>query len=692
MSLSSLKNLSLKSQFAILGVAVLAFGVFIAVQSSQQNQENRSNAAQSPNAPTANAVRVVCDTACGTGDDTAKFQRAITTALSSPVRYANGPIGPQAVVYVPAGTYRLLELTFPSNLRMEVDAGAVLEQAGGTGVPDGAALIRWDGPVGAPLKNVSLVGVGSSSGGLKTKSEPVESGWAVDNSFTFNMDPQATQASEKSAGLQVLNTQGFLIANVFSIENDFRPADAAQFNAHSWPTSQKAVLGLRGRGDSPCVGTFAIPKDGKINNWYNIQGPKGYGPNQVGGAQNVSFNHIFTQGGTALRLETDSSQASLGDKSAGKVCPNNKTKFGSEIRGLTADDIHGRNCNRAVSFTPHTQDNYDVHVTNVVSTSCAEAVVESKSTFDHQDGSFNNSTLANVNVIGGDKAQLGTSGAIVGYWTIGKSLKPFTREAGLVWAVTYSGTIACSGSFQQLSDIINTSNGTIRPNCSSSTISPTITTSPTTSVSPPITVVPTLTTAPTQTVTPTLTPTTTVVPGNTAFNLNLLLHGIGQGGDSANPAGGGNPNPHTTQRNVTIEVYSVQNLLVLTKNGVVNFNPNAGNFSGSVDMGNAFSSGQYTVKIKTNQFLKALVPGIQTITKGTLNTLPQTVMVNGDINGDNSINILDYNILMGCYSDLLPAGSCTPENKILSDLDDDGNINQFDYTLFLRELSNIRGQ
>ena len=42
--------------------------------------------------------------------------------------YAQGPSGqPQAVVSVPAGTYRIAGVTFPSNLRMEVDAGATLE-------------------------------------------------------------------------------------------------------------------------------------------------------------------------------------------------------------------------------------------------------------------------------------------------------------------------------------------------------------------------------------------------------------------------------------------------------------------------------------------------------------------------------------------------------------------------------------
>ena len=60
----------------------------------------------------------------GTGDSTAAFLRAEDAALASTFRFRTGPTGsPQAVVYVPPGTYNLLRLTFRSNIRMEVSAG-----------------------------------------------------------------------------------------------------------------------------------------------------------------------------------------------------------------------------------------------------------------------------------------------------------------------------------------------------------------------------------------------------------------------------------------------------------------------------------------------------------------------------------------------------------------------------------------
>jgi len=47
--------------------------------------------------------------------------------------------------------------------------------------------------------------------------------------------------------------------------------------------------------------------------------------------------------------------------------------------------------------------------------------------------------------------------------------------------------------------------------------------------------------------------------------------------------------------------------------------------------------------------------------------------------------------LMGCYSDFLPPVSCQAVYQAPSDLTDDGNVNQFDYNLFLREISTQPG-
>ncbi len=332
----------------------------------------------------------------GSGDDTAAFLRAEDAALAAKVRFADGPAKrPQAVVYVPPGTYRLLRLTFRSDIRMEVDAGAVLEQAGGRDIPvqnNAPALIQWDGPPGHALTNVSLVGVESANGGRKALAQPLFKGFQVDGDFTFDLDPKFTNSNDAVTGLQALNVDGFLIQNVYSIENDSQPRVAPKNKDDWWPQSRKAALGLRERSDTPSDGSvYYDPHNGTIENWYNVHGPKGFGPNQINAGHNLVFRHIFTRGGTTLRLETDASQ--------GK-------SFASEVRGLQADDIAGENCNRVVAFVPHAQTNTDVHVSHVQSVGCFAGVLESFDETNKQSpGKFVDTTISDVTVVGGDHAQ-----------------------------------------------------------------------------------------------------------------------------------------------------------------------------------------------------------------------------------------------------------------------------------------------
>jgi M6 family metalloprotease-like protein len=188
------------------------------------------------------------------------------------------------------------------------------------------------------------------------------------------------------------------------------------------------------------------------------------------------------------------------------------------------------------------------------------------------------------------------------------------------------------------------------------------------------------------------TPVSTIPQGSTFVSLSLFLHGIGNGGDNVNPQGGGNTAPLRLLRTVTIETSDSANQLLAVKTGNVSYNSAAGNFQGTVDLG-ALSSGVYTLKITVPQYLKKTVPGIVSLTGGQTNSIAVLYLVTGDSNNDNYLSILDYNMLLDCYSDLTPARSCTDANKkLMTDLTDDGSVNQFDYNLFLRELSVQSGQ
>jgi hypothetical protein len=205
---------------------------------------------------------------------------------------------------------------------------------------------------------------------------------------------------------------------------------------------------------------------------------------------------------------------------------------------------------------------------------------------------------------------------------------------------------------------------------------------------PSATLTPTLTPTPTVTV-PTLTPTPTINPNTTTLSLNVFMHGIGNSGDNANPADSesSTKDPLHPSRAITVFIYNDQNVLAATKSGTLTYASSSGSFTGAIDIGTSLPQGDYTIRVKEDTHLRRIVPGIFHVAPLANIVLPILTLVAGDANNDNTLNIMDYNLLIGCYSDLLPAVSCTPENKILTDLNDNGQVNQFDYNLFLREIT-----
>jgi len=259
-------------------------------------------------------------------------------------------------------------------------------------------------------------------------------------------------------------------------------------------------------------------------------------------------------------------------------------------------------------------------------------------------------------------------------WTGTKSLSGNQSTGPLTSAKTYTLTcIGPGGSITQTTTVNVMSPPTLTP-------TPTPTRTPT----------PTSTPVPTNTPMPTATP----VPQATQFNVTAFMHGIGNSGDNANPNSFtlSNKNPVRQQRKAILEIFDANNNLILTKEGILNYSAIAGNFTGIIDAGTTLTAGVYTVKVKTPQYLKKLFPGFVTVTPGQTLSLATVTFVTGDVVTDNALNILDYNVIVGCYSDFAPAISCTAQQKLDADLTDDGKVNQFDYNLFLRDLTVQNGE
>lgn len=203
---------------------------------------------------------------------------------------------------------------------------------------------------------------------------------------------------------------------------------------------------------------------------------------------------------------------------------------------------------------------------------------------------------------------------------------------------------------------------------------PTSTPRPTTTPIPTITPTPRLTTTPMPTSTPG--PTPTLTPGGTQLSFDLYLQGVGN-------SSGDNPDPRTPQRQLLVQVFDGNNNQVGGDVfGPVTFDETSGLFTGIIDMGTVLTDGIYTVKVKTERYLRKLIPGIQTITAGENNNMTQASLVVGDINNDNRLDIIDYNAFLQCYN-LPPDQDCV--NADLND--DDDVVDGVDYNYFIRSLS-----
>lgn len=170
------------------------------------------------------------------------------------------------------------------------------------------------------------------------------------------------------------------------------------------------------------------------------------------------------------------------------------------------------------------------------------------------------------------------------------------------------------------------------------------------------------------------TPTPTLIPGGTPFAFNLILQGVGT-------TAGENNDPKNPQRNLEVKLFDNNNVELSTKTGNIDFSNTTGYFSGTVDMG-LISSGAYTIKVKSDRYLRKLIPGIQNITSGTTYSVPSATLVVGDINNDNKLDITDYNQFLGCYNKTPVTSTCES-----SDLNDDGAVDGIDYNYFIRSLS-----
>jgi hypothetical protein len=177
----------------------------------------------------------------------------------------------------------------------------------------------------------------------------------------------------------------------------------------------------------------------------------------------------------------------------------------------------------------------------------------------------------------------------------------------------------------------------------------------------------------------------TIPPGNTALAFSLRLIGVGS-------AGGGNTSPKTTQRTLTVSVFDANNQPVGTdKTGTITYDNASGLFKGTIDMAN-LATGSYSVKVKTDRYLKKQIPGVVSITTATTNQIAQATLFVGDVDNDNKVDLTDWNIIArNCFGAKKDSSDCSAASKVNADLNDDSKVDGVDMDLLLEMLKVKQG-
>jgi uncharacterized protein YkwD len=222
----------------------------------------------------------------------------------------------------------------------------------------------------------------------------------------------------------------------------------------------------------------------------------------------------------------------------------------------------------------------------------------------------------------------------------------------------------------------------------SPTLSPTIFTG-----SPTSTPLPTKQFTPTNTPVPTIDPRYVANPNDTQLFIAVKLIGIGKDG---------NPAPRNSTRKVQVGLYDVNNELVKEGTGYLTFDKED-RFTGVVHFG-SIPNGTYYVKVQGDNTLRTLiVPQFQAISNTHLNIMPTVTLVQGDLNADNVINLVDYNLALLCFqksncdSSNGTRGGTTPtptpvlEKRNVIDFNDNGVVDVQDYNILLQNYWTATG-
>ncbi|HVA96898.1 MAG TPA: CAP domain-containing protein [Candidatus Acidoferrales bacterium] len=176
-------------------------------------------------------------------------------------------------------------------------------------------------------------------------------------------------------------------------------------------------------------------------------------------------------------------------------------------------------------------------------------------------------------------------------------------------------------------------------------------------------------------VTSELSPTIGPIAPDMLIAVSVKINGIGLDG---------NPHPLHLTRKVTAYVYGTAETPVTSGTAYLSYDGSS-YFTGTIHLGK-LSQGPYFIKLVSDTTLQVLAkPEFQMLLINHVNKIPSVTLYQGDMNGDNVLDINDYNLVLPCFQNK----QC--DSAFTIDYNDDGKTNVADYNLLLQSFEILHG-
>lgn len=325
--------------------------------------------------------------------------------LFQPPTHVNAPSQPQAVVRVDPGVFMLYNVRMQSNVRLEINAGALIipPDQDNTLVFNGSDDSSLGGNSGTTyIHDFTVTAWGRSSTfpdtGGRVRNKHMRYAFTfpdgtvpdLDSRFVFDFNPTRYPIAAPNpgdgprfSGVKLRQAKRFLVSKFLELASVGNPGyapDGGGQGSNTYPSTPGNGFSAQPATGQPMTEAAVQPRNGTIRHLHCENCTRGYGIMEIHAGVDLDYKYISTRGGIAVRWESAQ---------------------GGQSTRQTASQIVAFDGNAAVLFSNHGFPQRDLHADHVV----AHGMDDGIRTFG-DDGMAQGNRVDGVDVYDGDRAQV----------------------------------------------------------------------------------------------------------------------------------------------------------------------------------------------------------------------------------------------------------------------------------------------